>query len=116
MHALRQNSINKIREQLDELSGEQLTQLRALESEEDAPRSTLIKAIDEKLEELGAMAQHGSDAAEDASAPAPAVAAAEPAVTPAPWLAPDYCGPLTGDQALERMAHLTKPSAVTAAK
>lgn len=111
LHALRQNSINKIREQLDELSGEQLTQLRALESEEDAPRSTLIKAIDEKLEELGALAQHGSDAAEDAEGPqvsanAPEVAAVAPDASTAAWQAPDYCGPMTGDQALWRVANL----------
>lgn len=112
LQQIREQPINKIREDLDELDGEQLLQLRAMEAAEDAPRATLIKAIDAKLAELGATAP-ASDAptntppaqltgADDATAPAVVEA---PAASPA-WQAPDYCGPLTGDQALWRVANL----------
>lgn len=112
LQSLRELSINKIREQFDELSGDQLLQLRAMESAEEAPRRTLIDAIDAKLAELGAAAP-ASDAptndppsatngADDATAPAVVEA---PAASPV-WQAPDYCGPLTGDQALWRVAHI----------
>lgn len=106
LQALREQSINKIREQFDELSGEQLLQLRALESAEEAPRSTLIAAIDDKLEELGATAP-ASDAGPEVATAAPDAAPQAPEVTAPPaWQAPDYCGPMTGDQALWRVAHL----------
>ncbi len=125
LQALRSQSINKIREQFDELSGEQLTQLRAMESAEEAPRATLVKAIDDKLEELGATAPASDTepltasqvglspaATQDTPPPKPPGAddtAAAPAVeapaAPA-WQAPDYCGPLTGDQAMWRVANL----------
>lgn len=106
LQALREQTINKIREDLDELSGEQLLQLRAMESAEDAPRATLIKAIDAKLAELGATAP-ASDAGPEVAKAAPDSAPQAPEVTAPPaWQAPDYCGPLTGDQALWRVAHL----------
>lgn len=105
LQALRSQSINKIREQFDELSGEQLTQLRAMESAEEAPRATLVKAIDDKLEELGATAP-SSDVGPDTSTRTPEVAAAGPDTSAPAWQAPDYCGPMTGDQAMWRVANL----------
>lgn len=112
LQTLQQQSINKIREDLDELDGEALLQLRALESEQEAPRATLIKAIDAKLAELGGTAPAGDDVSQRPSTgsgrtegDAAAAPAAEAPAAPA-WQAPDYCGPLTGDQALWRVANL----------
>lgn len=110
LQALQQQSINRIREDLDELSGDELLRLRALESEQEAPRATLIKAIDAKLAELGATAPAATqdnpppatpNGAEDAAAESAVEAPAAPA-----WQAPDYCGPLDGSQALWRVANL----------
>lgn len=122
LQALRSQSINKIREQFDELSGEQLTQLRAMETAEEAPRATLVKAIDDKLEELGATSP-ASDTESNTQAPPESEGANDPVEAAAPqlgvdstgeapassgpaWQAPDYCGPMTGDQALWRVANL----------
>jgi uncharacterized protein (DUF433 family) len=82
--------IADIVEKLDDLTVEQLTELRAIETA-DSNRVTLIERIDAKL----------ADATKQAVAPAPAKAQAglEPA-----WLADDYTGPLTIDQAQARLA------------
>lgn len=57
LKALQTKGVDKIREDLDELTREQLIELRAIETEtNDPPRVTLIKAIDGKLEELAAAA------------------------------------------------------------
>lgn len=90
LKALAELKIADIVEKLDELTVEQLTELRAIEAG-DSNRVTLIERIDAKL----------ADATEQATAPAaaPAPAAAEPA-----WLADDYTGPLTIDQAQARLA------------
>lgn len=132
LQALRSQSINKIREQFDELSGLQLLQLRALEIAEEAPRATLIKAIDDKFEELKAIddkleelgaTSPASDTESNTQAPPESEGANDPVEAAAPrlgvdstgeapassapaWQAPDYCGPLTGDQALWRVANL----------
>lgn len=89
--ALQALSIPKIAEQLDELTVEQLRELRALEAAAESPRTTLLEKIDAKLEE----------AAEQQAAPAavPADAAAEP-----DYLADDYTGPLTIPMAEARHA------------
>jgi hypothetical protein len=88
--ALQALSVDKISEKLDDLTVEQLTELRALEAA-DASRKTLLEKIDAKL----------ADAAEQQVAPAaaPAAAAVEP-----DYLADDYTGPLTVDQAQARLA------------
>lgn len=90
LKALAELKIADIVEKLDELTVEQLTELRAIEAA-DSNRVTLIERIDAKL----------ADATAQATAPAaaPAPAPAEPA-----WLAEDYTGPLTIDQAQARLA------------
>lgn len=90
LKALAELKIADIVEKLDELTVEQLTELREIEVA-NGKRVTLIERIDAKLD----------DATEQATAPAaePAPAAAEPA-----WLADDYTGPLTIDQAQARLA------------
>ena len=122
---LRELSIAKITEQLNELDGAQLVQLRALESDEPAPRVTLIKAIDDKLEENGKAAGSTNDLTKvstdellEASAKITAALAARGVAPSAdkPWKAPDYVGPLTGDQAAWRLANLTKPASVDVSK
>ncbi len=88
--ALQALSVDKIAEKLDDLTVEQLTELRALEAA-DAARKTLLEKIDAKL----------AAAAEQQVTPA---AAAGPAAAEAAYLADDYAGPLTIDQAQARLA------------
>lgn len=99
---LREQTVAKITEDLDELSIEQLNELRALESLEDPPRSSLIKAIDGKLAEIKAA---NPNTEESGAAPAPVSAAEAPVASAPAWQAVDYVGPLTGEQALWRQAH-----------
>lgn len=90
LKALANLKIADIVEKLDTLTVEQLTELRAIEVA-DSNRVTLIERIDDKL----------AEAAEQATAPA---AAAAPAAAEPAWLADDYAGPLTIDQAQARLA------------
>lgn len=95
---LRTKAIAKITEELDELSPAQLNELRELEQAAEAPRSTLVKLIDDKLAELAA-----GNAQSEPAASAPNDAAPD-------WQAPDYCGPLDGGQAEWRNAHINRLS------
>lgn len=117
LEELQKLSVDKIREQLDELNGEQLNQLRAIESAHETPRATLLKALDAKITEIGGTAEasdgefaHVSDdeLVEAGAKIAAALAArgkAPEAAAPA-WQAPDYVGVLDGAQAEWRMKHL----------
>jgi hypothetical protein len=95
LHDLIKLSIDKIGEQLDELTREQIEELRALESAAADPRSTLLKRLDAKLAEL--------DEPNTPKSEASGAEGAAPAKVPA-WQLPNYVGPLTGDQALWRSA------------
>jgi hypothetical protein len=88
-------SIPKITEELDELTPEQLIELRDLETTDGGQnRVTLIKLIDDKLE---ALAEPNADANAG-----PAAEPEKPAKRHA-WQEPNYTGPLTGDQATWRL-------------
>lgn len=104
LEALRQKSINDIGEQFDELTADELRELAALESAEEAPRKGLLERIDNKLRKLA----EATNTETPAPAPAPAPEAAH--------LAPDYNGPLSIDMAVERnlkfgYGHEVKPAA-----
>jgi hypothetical protein len=90
LKALAALKVADIVEKLDELTVEQLAELRAIEGE-GSNRSTLIDRIEAKIH----------DAALALVAP-PAEPA--PAVAEAAYLADDYTGPLTIDQAQARHA------------
>lgn len=104
LKALAELKVDDVVEQLDELTVEQLNELRAIEAA-DSNRVTLIERIDAKLAE--ASKQETAPAAKSAPkaskvskvADKPTDAPAEPA-----WLADDYTGPLTIDQAQARLA------------
>lgn len=90
LKALAELKVDDIVEKLDALTVEQLAELRAIEAD-DANRTTLIKRIDAKLAE-----------AADALVAPPAQP--EPVAPEPAYLADDYTGPLTSEQALARLA------------
>lgn len=96
---LQQLSVKKIVDQLDELSTEELQQLRLIEEASETPRSSLLSAIDE-VRATATVTPQGAEA----GAVAPQAASAE-AIPPSPWRDPEYYGPLTGEQAAWRNAN-----------
>lgn len=90
LKALADLKVSDVVEKLDDLSVEQLTELRAIEVA-DSNRVTLIERIDAKLADAGA-----------AAVAPPAVS--EPPAAPPAYLADDYTGPLTIEQAQARLA------------
>lgn len=94
LKALADLKVADVVEKLDALSVEQLQELRAIEVA-DSNRVTLVERIDAKL----------ADAAEQAAAPA---AEPTPPAAPPAYLADDYTGPLTIDQAQARLAAKAK--------
>ena len=100
LKALAALKIADIVEKLDELTVEQLAELRAIEAA-DSNRVTLIERIEAKI----------TAAAEALGAPSPAPPAAEPA-----YLADDYTGPLDIDQAQARHAKARAKAEAAAAE
>lgn len=107
-------NVADISAQLGTLDRESLVELQAQEIA-SANRSTLLKAIDDALVALddggddhSAMDGPPGAAATPRAAPGNASAKAAKDVPPA-WMAPDYAGPLTGEQAAWRVANL-KPA------
>ena len=100
---LRSETVDTIVEQLPALDDGELASLLAAEELDDSPRKTLLKAIRAEQESRAAKTpgDGGTGAATDSAA------------LPA-YLAEDYLGPLTGDQAQARLAkfghHTTKPA------
>ena len=52
LHALRDRTLPDIFEELDELTPDELRELRALEALEDPPRSTLLARLDSKIQAM----------------------------------------------------------------
>jgi hypothetical protein len=102
LKALTELKIADIVEQLDELTVEQLAELRAIEAA-DSNRVTLIERIEAKI----------AAAAEALAAPSPAPAVA---VAEADYLTDDYTGPLTIDQAQARHAKARAKAEAAAAE
>lgn len=103
---LRQGNTKAVTAALPDLTDEQLVQLNALEAEDASPRKGVLDAIlaekNRRAEPLDGDGEgQGTATADDAEAP--------------PWQAPDYVGPLTGDQAQWRLAHI-KPTAAARTK
>lgn len=126
--AIAELSVAELSTKLDGLSADQLAELRALEaSAPNGGRVTALAAIDAELERARTLGDEsagdaidavndsaggsGDDAAGAGATPASsaprAARAARPADAPPPkWQAPDYTGPLTGDQAQWRKRNL----------
>jgi hypothetical protein len=109
---LRAESVKEIAEQLPALTPEELAAVLAAEQADATPRKTLVEAI------TAEQASRTKEPSEASGSPEPA--AKESAAVSRPWLAPDYAGPLTADQAQARLAkfgqHVTKPATATATK
>lgn len=108
---LRSETVADITEQLPALTDDELAGLLAAEELDDTPRKTLLAAIRTEQESRVKEPQSGGGKGD---APAAGNAAA-----PA-FLADDYLGPLTADQAQARLKkfghHTTKPATATGTK
>lgn len=106
--ALRKQAVKAIVPQLPTLCDEALAELLAREQNDSNPRESLVHAVQAAIEARGnpthdGAEQHPADTGHNDAGPS-----AGPA-----WLAPDYAGPLTADQAqvrIARLGHYTKPA------
>lgn len=106
---LRSNTVADITEQLPALTDDELAAVLASEELDDTPRKTLLSAIkDEQASRTNSSGGEGGKGGASAAGNA-----AEPASARPKWMAEDYIGPLTCDQAQWRLANLghhTKPA------
>lgn len=114
---LQGQSVGKITEQLSALGRESLVELQALETNAEAPRSTLLTAIDGALKAMDDAENDGPQknqpnpsAVGDVAGKPAAKAAGKLAATH--WQHPDYAGPLNGEQAAWRVANIKPVQAV----
>lgn len=98
LKAMQADNLDDIVPLLDEMSGDDLAALLALEQADKHPRVGLVNPIEELL------------ASRVQAAPPAAAAKAERAEVP-DWKKPDYTGPLTADQAYWRNTHLVTKAA-----
>lgn len=106
MRELQKLSVSKIEARLRDLSADDLGTLQALETQEDAPRASLLAAVDKRLASL--QAEIDGDAAKSGGGERPP-RSPSPEDAPPAWCAPDYNGPITADQMAWRREHI-KPA------
>jgi hypothetical protein len=90
--------IAELTEYLAELTDSELVDLRNLEADNESPRKGALEAIDAEIAQR-------APAGDGESAQSAVVVSPDKAAEPV-WRKQDYTGPLTGDQAAWRHAHL----------